>query len=75
MPVNVPVRAGPSFDVAAAPAPPLATPFVNLRRLLILASMLVAVSALARPARAQGADVIRGRVVDPDSNPVANFQV
>ncbi|MGH7688485.1 MAG: carboxypeptidase regulatory-like domain-containing protein, partial [Gemmatimonadaceae bacterium] len=48
---------------------------MNLRRLLILASMLVAVSALARPARAQGADVIRGRVVDPDSNPVANVQV
>ena len=46
-----------------------------LRRLLIIAGFTVGALGLARPAQAQGADVIRGRVVDPDSNPVANVQV
>ena len=66
---------GPSFGVAAPPASPLATPSVISRRLLLIVGAIVGTLALARTARAQGADVIRGRVVDPDSNPVANVQV
>ncbi|HEU4988518.1 MAG TPA: carboxypeptidase-like regulatory domain-containing protein [Gemmatimonadaceae bacterium] len=46
-----------------------------LSRVVVLVSAVFAMAALARPARAQGADVIRGRVVGPDSNPIANVEV
>ncbi|HEX8725533.1 MAG TPA: carboxypeptidase-like regulatory domain-containing protein [Gemmatimonadaceae bacterium] len=55
--------------------PPSAASSVILRRLLVIACAAVGALALATPARAQSADVIRGRVVDPDSNPIANVQV
>jgi Carboxypeptidase regulatory-like domain len=48
---------------------------VITRRLFVIAFAAVGALALARPVRAQGADVIRGRVVGPDSNPVANAEV
>ena len=48
---------------------------MTARRLLILVFAALGTLLLAPPAHAQGADVIRGRVVDPDSNPVANVEV
>jgi hypothetical protein len=47
---------------------------MTLRRLFGLAAVLLA-AVLARPLAAQSADIIRGRVVGPDSLPVEGVQV
>ncbi len=48
---------------------------MNPRRLFVFLAIGFAALGAARPARAQGADVIRGQVVGPDSTPVANVEV
>jgi len=47
---------------------------VTLRRLLVVLSLFL-VSAVARPLAAQGVDVIRGRVVGPDSQAIEGVRV
>ncbi|HEY5219429.1 MAG TPA: carboxypeptidase-like regulatory domain-containing protein, partial [Gemmatimonadaceae bacterium] len=48
---------------------------MTVRRLLTLLASVTLSLAFAASARAQGADVIRGRVVGPDSLPIANVTV
>ncbi len=54
---------------------PPANPSVKTRRLLPILLVVLAALVAARPVRAQGVDVIRGRVTDRLNNPIADVEV
>ena len=57
----------------ASPSPPIVSA-VNIRRIVTRLGLVFAI-AIATPAFAQQMDVIRGRVIGPDSQPVGGVSV
>src|SRR5687767_2508347 len=70
-----PCRVGPGPNLERdRPLSSLRASYVTLRRIVLTAAVLLT-AAVATPLAAQSADVIRGRVIDPDSAAIENVTV